>query len=161
MASRKVEWSVGDLFLVRTADGQHVLGQIVGCEPSVLNSVSVAFFDQRFPSPEVASAGAEPDPSKAFSIVFSTRDLLDSGVWGVIGRREVGIPRSLLPFESLRANGFVGAKVIGSGNLITLLNAYYGLAPWDSFHDPEYLDRLLVNPAAKPKHVVLKRRPMR
>jgi hypothetical protein len=30
------------------------------------------------------------------------------------------------------------------------LDAFRGLAPWDAFKNPAYLDRLLVSPAKKP-----------
>ena len=30
------------------------------------------------------------------------------------------------------------------------------LAPWDDWHDPFYLDKLLLSPDKKPKNVILK-----
>ena len=48
MARRRQQWEIGDVFTVPTLDGQLALGQIVGREPSVLNSVTVALFDQRY-----------------------------------------------------------------------------------------------------------------
>lgn len=36
------------------------------------------------------------------------------------------------------------------------MNAYYSLVPWNSFHDPNYLDSLLISIDKKPNKVVLK-----
>ena len=91
-----------------------------------------------------------------FSVLFVTRDLLDDGVWRVIAKRPVAIPRSQLPYESLRQNGYVGAEVNGSGIVNEFLDAFYGLGPWDDWHDPTYLDQLLVSPEKKPSRLVFK-----
>jgi hypothetical protein len=82
--------------------------------------------------------------------VFSTRDLLDDGVWPVVGNRPVAVPKKLFLWEHTRSSGWVGAKVIGSGIPNELLDAFRGLAPWDAYKDPAYLDGLLVSPAKKP-----------
>ena len=43
-------WHLGDLFLVPLIDGSSVVGQIVGQERNVLNSVSCVFFDWKIKS---------------------------------------------------------------------------------------------------------------
>jgi hypothetical protein len=68
------------------------------------------------------------------------------------------VPKENLPYESLRNKGFVGAKVVGSKNVNELLNAYYGLSPWDDWKDPTYLDKLLISPEKKPTTVKYKGR---
>ena len=55
-----------------------------------------------------------------------------------------------LNLEKLKKANFVGVKVIDSGIIIKFLNAFYGMFPWDHFHDPEYLDKLLVSSKLKP-----------
>jgi hypothetical protein len=152
--SQKQPWEVGDVFLVPTSDGQFVIGQIIGREAQVLNSVTVAFFDQRVPSPQEPT---ELDWRRIFSVVFATREQLDRGSWKVVSRRSVTVPKDLFPYEGLRTSGFVGAKVIGSGILNEFVDAYYGLVPWDNWKDPNYLDGLLVAPDKKPiDRIVLK-----
>ena len=155
MGRRRQAWSVGSVFTVALKDGQHALGQVISYEPEVLNSVGVALFDSRVPTREDALVG-EPALANAFAILFATRDLLDSGVWQVSGDRAVAIPKRLFPYEHLRATGFIGARVIGSGIITEFLNAFYALAPWDDWHDPQYLDRLLLSPAKKPQRLVYK-----
>jgi hypothetical protein len=157
MSRRRQNWEIGDVFTVPTADGQLALGQIVAREPSVLNSVTVALFDQRYvPSPSIVPM--DLSAARAFSVLFTTRDLLDSGVWRVVGTKPVAIQREQLPYESTRAAGFIGAKVIGSAIVREFINAFFGLVPWDDWKDPNYLDGLLRPARKRPAGVMLKRR---
>lgn len=156
MVKRKQKWEIGDVFTVQTLDGKYVVGQIVGQEVKVLNSVTVAFFNQRFDSEDLAKEFETSELDKVISVVFSTRDLLDSGKWHVINNKNVHIPIKYMPFEHLRSAGFVGAKVIGSGNMEEFLNAYYALSPWDDWYDPNYLDQLLISSDKKPSNLVYK-----
>lgn len=158
MARRNQSWSIGDIFTVRLNNGQFVLGQIVGREAKVLNSATVAFYDYRFDAEDEAKKVGSLQREKAFSVVFSTRESLDSGDWHVVENREVGVSIEDMPYEHLRSSGYVGAKVVGSGILDEFLNAYYGLAPWDDWKDPQYLDRLLLSPSKKPSNLVFKHR---
>lgn len=157
MPRARQKWTVGDVFTIATLDGKHVACQLVGREAEVLNSVSVAIFDQRFDAPAEAM-GADLNEARAFAIVFTTRDLLDGGTWKVVAHRPVEVSPGSLPFEHTRASGWLGAEVIGSGIVVDFVNAYFGLAPWDDWHDPSFLDKLLVSPDKKPSNVRLKGR---
>jgi hypothetical protein len=147
-------WQAGDIFLVPLKDENAVVGQVLAHESEVLNGVSCAFFDIRLPaSSSQVPMGTFTDP---FSILFTTRDQLDAGKWRVLERRPVAVGRERFPYEHLRAARFVGAKVVGSRNIGLFVNAYYALAPWDDWADPNYLDRLLVAPNKKPARLLLK-----
>jgi len=148
------EWTEGDLFAVTLRNGQKLLGQVLACEPAVLNSVSCALFDQTF----VTEEPPRPILERLFALVLTTRDLLDNGTWHVVGAADIGVPRRSFPFEHLRSKGFVGAKVIGSKNVGELANAFCGLVPWDDWADPHYLDKLLISPDKKPANVVYKKK---
>ena len=150
-------WKQGDLFVIPTADGRYSVGQVVVREPKLLNSVSIALFDLRFDSVGSAAVTALPKAESAFAVLFCTRDLLDSGHWKVVGNGPASIPQRMQPYEHLRGTGFVGAKVVGSANINEFVNAFYGLSPWDDWKDPQYLDRLLISSAKKPKNLLYKR----
>ncbi len=156
MGKRKQKWSVGDVFVIKTLNNQYVAAQIIGREAEVLNSVTIAIFDERFDSANDAMQ-AELDTSHVISVIFSTRDSLDRGIWQVVGNHPVMIPKNLFPYEHLRGEAeWVGAIVHGSGIINEFVNAYYGLLPWDDWTDPSYLDKLLVTPDKKPTHLVYK-----
>lgn len=36
------------------------------------------------------------------------------------------------------------------------IKAYFSLALWDDWHDPEYLDKLLISPDKKPENLIYK-----
>jgi hypothetical protein len=149
-------WTIGDVFLVRTLDGLNVVGQILGREAGVLNSVSCAFFDFRFTNENKIKEIQVLPFEKAFSILFVTRDLLDNGQWRIVSQLPVTVPKDKLPYEHLRKNGYIGAKVIGSGIVNEFLSAFYGLSAWDDWKDPTYLDKLLISPEKKPATLKLK-----
>ena len=152
MARRKTQkWTKGSIFLVPLMDETNCLGQVVGREPDALNSVAIALFDIRGnweEEEDVPALGKEA----VFSLVLVTRDLLDSGRWRVLGERASGILGERRPYEDLRAIGFVGAKIRGSGLVEELANAFYGLAPWDDWYLPDYLDGFLISSDRKPVH---------
>ncbi|MGG8166425.1 hypothetical protein PGO42_06635 [Klebsiella aerogenes] len=91
------------------------------------------------------------------SVLFVTRDLLDSGAWKVFSSSSKDFSLSkYFDISSLRNVGFVGVKIIGSGLIIELLNACYMLSLWNDYANPDYLDSLLLSPDKKPKNVLLK-----
>lgn len=85
--------------------------------------------------------------------MLTTRDLLDSGQWKVVA----SYLRERFPFESLRQNGFVGTKVVGSRNVGEFANAFCGLTIWDAWADPNDLDRLLIRLDVKPENLLYKK----
>jgi hypothetical protein len=155
---KRAKWNVGDLFLVPQSDAFSSLGQVLSYEASALNSVLCAFYDIRFTARGPEELPEELLEGDLISIQFTTRDLLDSGVWKVVGHRKPANLRMFPQLESLRACGFVGAEVTGSGIILKFLDAYYGLHPWDAWYEPDYLDKLLIHPDRKPKNLVLRQK---
>jgi len=158
MGSKRQKWKVGDLFKIPLADGTASLGHIVARDDQMLNSVTCAFYDIKVPRTCPPDAAPLPDDGALIACLFTTHDLLNRGVWVVIGSAPVHLPREHLPYEDCRKRGWVGAKMHGSGIVRQFLDAYYRLAPWDDWADPAYLDRLLISPAKRPKDLVLVRR---
>lgn len=149
---KRQKWGPGDLFAVPLLDGSFLLGQVLAHEPQAMNGVSCALFDQRFNN----NNAPRPAIDAIFSILLVTRDLLDRGVWQIVGNSPIDVPRSAFPFENLRPAGFVGATIRGSRIVNEFANAFCGLHPWDDWANPDYLDGLLISPAKKPKHLVTK-----
>lgn len=148
MARRKQIWTIGDVFSIPLDDGEVVAGQVIGQEPQALNSATIAVFDAK--SGATAVDPEALDSEGIFAKLFVTRDLLDSGVWHVVGHRSPLVPEGSRPYEDLRGRGFIGARIHGSANVTAFVNAFYGLRPWDAWHDPNYLDQFLVSMAKKP-----------
>ncbi|WET42274.1 Imm26 family immunity protein [Citrobacter enshiensis] len=152
---RKQSWDVGDMFTVPLSDGTYCIGKVVGFEPKALNSAICAFYAHRMD--EIPSSEPVLNDNDLISILFVTRDLLDSGDWKVFSQYSDAFPiDKYLNLTDLQSNGFIGVKSIGSGLIIKLMNAYYSLTPWNAFYDPNYLDSLLISPDKKPKNVLLK-----
>ena len=145
-------WDVGNLFAIPLTDGGYSLGQVLGREGQVLNSITCAFYKTRLSASDLRSVQAVPDPDDLIAVQFITKDLLTRRVWKVLGNFPVTLPRAVLPHEDKREQGWIGAKVIGSGIMVHFLNAWFGLEPWDQMHDPNYFDQLLLRPGLRPQN---------
>lgn len=142
------------MFTLQLTDNSYCIGRVVGFEPAALNSAICAFYMHRIDA--VPEAEVLLPECELVSVQFVTRDLLDYGYWQVFCRASDTFPVArYFDLERLREAGFVGIKSVGSGLMLNLMNACYGLAAWDDFHDPRYLDSLLVSPDKKPKNVLL------
>lgn len=131
---------VGDTFWVPIEDNSSVLGQIVEIRKEVLNSITCAFF-------AVRNTDENYNIDSLFSpitIQFVTKDLFNNGTWCRISNTPVQISTCKFPYRETEANGWIGATVIGSGNIQTFLSAFFGLRAWDEMHDPNYYQRLLL-----------------
>lgn len=152
---RKQSWEIGDYFLIPLADGSYSIGQVVGKEAEALNSAICAFFSLRFDSTSVKFNETLTD-NDLISVLFVTRDLLDSGDWSVISTGNPIPIDTYLDLAAIRRSGFVGVKVIGSGVAMKFMDAYHCLYPWNGFYESDYLDKFLISKDKKPVRVLLK-----
>lgn len=150
----KQSWNIGDIFLVELSDSTYGVGQVVGREPTLMNCVVIALFQNLLVEPECDSSVA--NTSNLCALLYATRDLLDSGRWKVVAVAPTVVARSEFPFEGLRAIGWVGAKVFGSANVEKFLNAFHRLAPWNGMADPLCFDKMLLGPQCKPHDLLYK-----
>jgi hypothetical protein len=142
---------VGALFTIPLADGSRSIGQIVGREPQVLNSWTCALSRLRIADkPEPLNALR---PEDVISVQFITGDLLKKGRWQIYSKADVQLSKSDFPYEEFRSNGWIGAKMIGSGIIESFLAAFHGLGYWDEMKDPEYYDRLLLPRVGRPNEI--------
>jgi hypothetical protein len=145
-------WGICDLFTIPLSDGTFCIGEVVGIEPKALNSAICAFYAYRVNLIEPQDI-VELTDNELISVLFVTNDLLNFGKWKVFGKSTKIFPlEKYIDINTLRKKGFIGTKIIGSGNIMKLMNAYYGLREWNSFHNPNYLDTLLVSPNKKPEN---------
>jgi hypothetical protein len=155
MPTPKQYWRVGDVFVVPQQDEICSVGQVL--DHMMKNVVSCAFYDIRVPCADAAGPFSL-DPDRAIAALSVTREQLDFGRWRVVGNQPVAIARESWPNEGCREQQWVGARIYDAAIAEDLLDAYNGLTPWDKWKDPQYLDKLLVNPDRKPKHLLFKNR---
>jgi hypothetical protein len=142
---------VGSVFLIPLSDGGQAVGQVTAYEPAMLNSVSCILTSLRTWAP-----GVSIPESSVIASLFTTYDLLTNGRWEILGNAAIPITQADLPYERLRSAGWVGAKMTGSRNVEAFVNAWFGLAPWDDWADPNYLDRLLFRGVGRPATATFK-----
>jgi len=147
------KFNPGDIFGVPLPGDSMGIGQVLSLEPDALNSVGCVFFAATA-SPSGLSGAMEP-----IAALLVTPDLLKSGAWPVKSQGPVFLEPEERPYEIHRASHWVGVRVTGSGVVQEFLAAYQGLVPWDAWHDPHYLDSLLLPGLERPSRVVLSARP--
>ncbi|NGY03668.1 Imm26 family immunity protein [Solimonas terrae] len=143
---RKQKWGVGDVFEVPLRDGSAAIGQVIALEPGAMKCPICAFYAEKWRD-DVSPKLIESD---LIAVLFVTPDLLDSGVWTIVGSRLAIKPDRFVALDELRRSNFVGLRIIGSGIVRELVEAFDGLIPWDRYHDPNYLDGLLAPGRSRP-----------
>lgn len=149
---RKHKWQVGDVFTIRQKDGNYTICQIL--DQPMPNIVSLVATDIRVAALEDCQA-FDITPDHALSYVATDKWPLVDGEWQIVGHQEVVIPQGLWPNEKHRASEWVGSRHYDAGLLEDFLDSYYGLAPWDIWYDPNFLDEFLSHPSRKPKKLWL------
>lgn len=151
---KKHAWRVGDVFLVPRKDGDHTVGQVI--EHILPHVISIALFRT---APASAVHPCAPGPDEVFSVVTTDDYGLTTGRWKVVASGDIIIPRHLWPSNNVPPS-LVGLRTFDHELIEVFVNAFHGLQAWDDWHDPHFLDELLLTPAMKPRHLVyIKRQP--
>lgn len=130
-------WAVGDVFAFKLQDGSLGFGQVID---SQYGAPSCVLFELKS-AHELAPN--EILRSRVVSILHIGSDLLDKGVWTVLGNAPP-ITRSSKSQHGPRNQ--VGSVSFGGGGIIeNLANAYFGLVPWNGeYYREDYLNGFLM-----------------
>lgn len=150
MAKKKINWQNGDVFSIKLKDGTYTIGQILDLQ--MKNVVRCAFFDERIINQQMANVSC--NVKSLISILATTREQLDFGIWKILGNRKIEILIKDYPNEPFRKIDWIGAKVYDAAIVEEFLDAFYALVPWDEWADPNYLDKLLFDITKKPNKLI-------
>lgn len=142
---------IGSVFGIPLLDGGMAIGQVLAHEKLMMNSITCLVTSLR-----EWVTGDQITKDVVVACQFTTHDLLSYGKWEILGRAAINLSQKDFPYERLRKKRWVGASMVGSGNIESLMNAWHGLAVWDDWHDPEYLDKLLFHSRTRPPKALLK-----
>ena len=140
------KWSVGDYFCIELSNGELAYGQVVAKE---YNFPTCALFEAK--SRDILSV-EDVRKTRVISILHLGPDLLDKGVWKVMGP---GKPIADPDSSPLGKRGAVGTRSFGSGTALQqLAEAYFGLAPWNVGYcgDDHYYDKRLMPDVTRPSN---------
>lgn len=152
---KKKEWGFGDVFLIPLKNEKYGTGQVLDLQ--MPNIVRVALFDEVVDSLEEFSIGQSCSMSNLISLVASSREQLDYGVWRLMGNKHIDIPKKLFPNEEFRYKNWIGARHYDAALLEDFLNSFYALLPWDDWFNPNYLDEFLIEKSKKPPNLIYKK----
>jgi len=142
---------IGNIFAIPLGDGTFAIGQVLAHEQGMLGAISCAFYGLRYKA--IPSLDALPmlDETLLIASHFTGKDRLVGSHWTILGKLEPILSTDVYPYESQRVMGWAGAKMIGTAILEEFLQAYWGLAHWDNWGDPNYLDGVLLPGNKRPR----------
>ena len=150
MGNRKIKWNSGDVFAVLLGDKTYSIGQVLDLRWP--QCVRCAFYEEKYTSVHEINIAEVCKNEHLISLIEVTRVFLDSGMWMIIGNKEINISKEKYPNEQFRDKQWVGAVTSDAGLAEDFLNAFYGITAWDNWFDPNYLDGYLIDPLKKPKN---------
>jgi Immunity protein 26 len=150
--ARKQPWKSGDIFAISLNDGTFSLGQVLSYEPDCMNSAFCSFYSIKVGV--ITNIIWQPNDKELIAVLFVTRESLDKGSWKVVGHQKPINVGMYVNLNSLREKRFLNVEIEGSKIVDEFLNAYHGLTYWNDFHDPEYLDKLLLYGVKRPEKVL-------
>lgn len=154
MSKKRIVWKSGDIFTVKLSNGKFCIGQILDLQME--NVVRCALFNETYSTINELFVNELCSLKKLISLLATTREQLDYDVWKIIGNKNVEVAREKYPNEQFRDKGWIGAKIYDTAIVETFLEAYFGLIPWDSWADPQYFDKLLIDKTKKPDKLLYK-----
>lgn len=142
------------MFFVPLKDKSWGIGQVI--DLMMPNVIRCLFFDLRFRTIP-ATMNSDDLVGHEISCVAVTREQIDYGVWKVVQNLPLKIEQSSLPNEQFRKKRWVGAVIYDAALAEDFLDSFFGLLPWDDWHDPNFLDEFLLSADKKPKDLLFKK----
>lgn len=157
MARKKQKWQVGDYFGVPTENGNFAIGQIMGDYHYMAMGLACIMSSKTI---DLNSEHINFEEKDIISAIFVIDGALTRGEWPILahGIADKKLLKKYLPqTDSIEKGDAIGFSVYTSGILDEFVKAYFGLIPWNDWHDPEFLDKeILISPDKKPDNVVYK-----
>lgn len=149
--AKKIRWKEGDVFTIPLLNKNFSVGHVLDLQ--MPNIVRIALYDEiidikKYDITKLCNY------DKLISLIATSREQLDFGVWKIIGFREQQIPVSKFPNERFRNNGWIGAIHYDAAVAEDFINSFYALLPWDDWGNPDFLDKLLYDSNKKPTNLI-------
>lgn len=158
MARKKQKWQVGDYFGIPIEDDFLAVGQILGKYDWI--GVACLITKMKISSKNLPLyEDIKIDKNDIIAAIFITEESLDKGFWPIIQQGIVNksILKQYFPnIDLIEQGNIIGINTEGSAIIDDFIKAYFSLAPWDDWHDPEYLDKFLISPDKKPENLIYK-----
>ena len=151
---KKIEWRQNDLFAIPFLDKAFGIGQILDLQ--MKNIVRIALYRNKIVTLKDVEIEPLSNRENLISLVATTREQLDYGVWHIFANKDHWIQMPDFPNEQYRENGWIGSKIYDATIMEDFINAFHGLAFWDDWADPLYFDKMLISTSKKPSNLLFK-----
>ena len=145
-------WKPGMVYAVPLLDGSYCYAQAISeAMPTVID---VAVFRTRTEHMPIEPPGLQRNDVIVLSATW--RQALNRGDWAALGVTDLIVDRLDMPNQQLLDAGTtVGIKHSDSGIFESLLNAWYGLEPWNVSYNENYFDERLAPGVTRPDSAVV------
>ncbi|MCC6287213.1 MAG: hypothetical protein IT249_04955 [Chitinophagaceae bacterium] len=152
---KKVKPEEGQLVAVTLSDKKYGLAQVINTkedDEGFVTHTVWAFFNHHVNSIDELSEVIQSPVEKSKPVFICGMDYeeLAKGLWPVIGNAEVKFDNIKIDDEKIKT--WQKEEIAGA----FLLEMFLGIVPWDSYRDPEYLDKRLLTGYGRPENVLLK-----
>lgn len=144
---KKIKYKEGDVFLIPSSGGGFYVGQIASDTKSEIGALYCYLFNERIDGEEGCGQTAVA-ASDVISASFITPELIEYQQWKICSNKSVSPHPALRQIDELRRQGFVGARIVGAGNVSDYLDTYHGVMSASRWPDPSYVFSFFLKPPA-------------
>jgi hypothetical protein len=157
MGRKTIKWHINDVFAVPLLNGKYALGHIL--DQRIVNAVRIALYNELVTEGELENIDLTEyiQQENLLSLIEVTKWHLNDGAWKIVGNKLNVVSVESFPNEQFRSNNWINSVTYDAGLTEDFLNSFYALLPWDDWHDPDYLDKYLVDISKKPKNLIYKK----
>ena len=153
---KKINIQVGGVLLLPQSNDKHTLVYVLGLWPNLESIMSIALLSKEvsadsLPSEDLASfVSKEIEQRHLMAVVSTTTGTAQCGEWPKIGTVTDIDVADLLPTKPFETGSLVGAKHASASLVEGLVEAYRGLADWETLLPgrPGYLKSLIFDASA-------------
>lgn len=145
--SKKIKYKEGDVFLIPSSGGGFYVGQIGSDMKLEIGAIFCYLFNGRIYD-EKDCGQAKMTTTDVISASLITSELIEYQQWKICCNRPVPPHPALEQMDELRQQGFVGARVVGAGNVSDYMDTYHGIMSASRWPDPNYVFSFFLKPPA-------------
>jgi hypothetical protein len=140
------------LYAVPLCDGSYGFVQAIAA--AMANVIDITVLSTR--SALLPTAPPATSHKDVIALLATWRQDLNGGYWAALGASPLIVNPDEMPNQKLIAMGTtVGIKHSSCGLVSDLLNAWHGLAPWNTMHEENYFDSKLAPGVRRPRTAIV------
>jgi hypothetical protein len=148
---KRSRWQSGMVYAIPLSDGSFCFAQAAAA--AMANVIDIAILARRVH--ELPSHVPDLSRQEVVALGATWRQHLNRGQWHAIGISASIVPIEEFPNQRLLKAGAVGIQHMDAGLWEKLLDAWYGLRPWNVMYEEDYFDKKLAPGVCRPASAIV------